>query len=66
MRKINYEGLILLRKAQTGKRRGVARTRPYSTSAITNTPAPRRSEKHRTTAPRVGGKQATLTARATP
>jgi transposase-like protein len=43
MRKINYEGLILLRKAQTGKRRGVARTRRYGASAITNTPAPRRT-----------------------
>jgi hypothetical protein len=46
MPKMNYEGIILLRKAEAGKRRGVARKRPYSTSAIANQPAPRGS-KHR-------------------
>ncbi len=41
--KINYEALILLRQEQRGKRRGAVRQRPYSTSAITNTPKPRRT-----------------------
>jgi transposase-like protein len=44
MRKMNYEGIVLLRKGQAGKRRGRKRTRPYSRSAITNTPAPRGSK----------------------
>jgi transposase-like protein len=45
MPKMNYEGIILLQKAQAGKRRGVARKRPYSPSAITNQPAPRNSKR---------------------
>ncbi len=39
--KQNYELIVLSRRPQAGKRRGVPKVHPYSTSAITNTPAAR-------------------------
>ena len=44
MRKTAYEVIVLRPKSPETKRRGRKRTRPYSTSAITNTPAPRGSK----------------------
>ena len=41
LRKINQEPIVLRPKPEGTKRRGRKRTRPYSTSAITNSPAPR-------------------------
>lgn len=42
--KQNYELIVLSRRPQAGKRRGVPKVRSYSTSAITNTPAARGSK----------------------
>ena len=41
LKKVNYELIILRPKPAETKRRGRERTRPYSKSAITNTPGPR-------------------------
>lgn len=41
LRKINREVIVLRPKPEGTKQRGRKRTRPYSTSAITNTPGPR-------------------------
>lgn len=45
MRKTTYANIVLSRKADAGKRRGRARTRRWSQSAITGVPAPRGSRK---------------------
>ena len=41
LRKINQEVIVLRPKPQETKQRGRKRTRPYSTTAITNTPTAR-------------------------
>lgn len=43
LRKINQEVIVLRPKPEGTKPRGRKRTRRYSKSAITNTPAPRRA-----------------------
>jgi len=43
LRKINQEVIVLRPKPGGTKQRGRKRTRPYSTSAITNSPAPRKA-----------------------
>jgi ISXO2-like transposase domain len=44
LRKMNQEVIVLRPKPAGTKPRGRKRTRPYSTSAITNTPKPRKAK----------------------
>ena len=45
LRKINQELIVLRPTPEGAKRRGRKRTRPYSTSAITNSPVQRRAKR---------------------
>jgi transposase-like protein len=49
--KQNYELIVLSRRSQAGKRRGIPKVHPYSRTAITNTPTPRRATSATATSP---------------